>query len=71
METNIEQLQKNLSRARHMLASVRNGIAAYSEVDLDDHVAGWVEILKTVEDDLAALADDLADITEDIGILPK
>jgi hypothetical protein len=51
-----------------MLASVRNGIVAYSEVDLDDKVSGWVEILKTVEEDLAALADDLAEITttEDI-----
>jgi len=73
VETNIEQLQKNLSRSRHMLASVRHGIAAYSEVDLDDHVSGWVEILKTVEDDLASLADDLAEITatEDIDIMPE
>ena len=74
METNIEKLQKNLSRARHMLASVRHGIASYSEADIDGHVSsGWVEILKTVEDDLAALADDLAEITstEDIDIIPE
>jgi hypothetical protein len=57
-----------------MLASVRHGIAAFSEVDIDGHVSsGWVEILKTVEDDLAVLADDLAEITatEDMDIIPE